>query len=92
MRFLRFNIKSDRRQCLQSDKLGIISCVWNGFIENCKRSFNPTANLTIDEQLLPCKARCKFLQYINIFRQVWHKILAPCRFRIEVSLQWISIP
>ena len=33
--------------------------------DNCKRSFNPTSNLTIDEQLLPCKARCKFIQYIS---------------------------
>ena len=38
MRFLRSDIKSDRRQRLQSDKLGLISCVWNGFIDNYKRS------------------------------------------------------
>ena len=35
MRFLYFDIKSDRYflyQRLQSDKFGLISCVWNGFI------------------------------------------------------------
>ena len=28
-------------------------------------SFNPHENLTVDEQLLPCKARCKFIQYMS---------------------------
>lgn len=38
--------------------------LWNIFIENCKMAYTPNQNLTVDEQLLPCKARCKFIQYI----------------------------
>ena len=33
-------------------------------IENCQLAYIPQQNITIDEQLLPCKARCKFTQYM----------------------------
>jgi len=33
-------------------------------IENSQKSSVPNVYVTVDEQLLPCKARCKFIQYM----------------------------
>ena len=33
-------------------------------MENSRACYKPRQNLTIDEQLLPCKSRCKFIQYM----------------------------
>ena len=33
-------------------------------IENCKKCNVPNCDLTIDEQLFPCKTRCSFIQYM----------------------------
>jgi len=38
--------------------------VWETFIENSKKCYIPNKDLTVDEQLLPCKSRCKFTQYM----------------------------
>lgn len=35
-----------------------------GFVKNCRACFKPGANVTVDEQLFPTKARCKFTQYM----------------------------
>ena len=37
----------------------------NPFIENSQKAFKPNADITIDKQLLPCNARCKFIQYMT---------------------------
>ena len=66
MKYLRFDEKNRRRERLQTDKFSLASQVWEPFISNCQKAFNPGQNLTIDEQLLPCKARCKFIQYVEI--------------------------
>ena len=55
----------NHHQCLQHDKFGLVSHIWNLFIENCRMSFNPHENLMVDEQMLPCKANCKFIQYMS---------------------------
>ena len=60
MSFLRFDVKSERRD----DKFCLASYIWQSFIDNCQKSYIPSQNLTVDEQLLPCKARCKFIQYM----------------------------
>lgn len=64
LRYLRFDKKEERSERLVSDKFALVSSVWNPFIENCIRAFKPDINLTVDEQLLPCKARCKYIQYM----------------------------
>ena len=64
MKYLRFDLKSERRRNLEKDKFCSASSLWNPFIENCQKAFRPNANITVDEQLLPCKARCKFIQYM----------------------------
>ena len=64
MRFLRFDLKTERRRNLLHDKFALASQLWNSFISNCQKAFIPQWNITVDEQLLPCKARCKFIQYM----------------------------
>ena len=64
MKHLRFDNFSTRSQRRQTDKLFMISEIWNAFIENCKKCYVPSCDLTIDEQLFPCKTRCPFIQYM----------------------------
>ena len=64
MKYPRFDLKSERRRNLEKDKFCSASSLWNPFIENCQKAFRPNANITVDEQLLLCQARCKFMQYM----------------------------
>jgi hypothetical protein len=64
MRFLRFDVIQTRKQRLQTDKFALASKMWNRFIINRILCFKPGENITIDEQLFPTKARCRFTQYI----------------------------
>ena len=64
MKHVRFYLKSERRRNLEKDKFCLASSLWNPFIENCQKEFRPNRIITVDEQLLPCKARCKFIQYM----------------------------
>ena len=41
----------------------LISEVWNYFIENCKKSYEPNFDFTIDEQIFPRKTSCPFIKY-----------------------------
>ena len=38
--------------------------VWKLFLDNFKTNFIPSECVTIDEQLVPFRGRCKFLQYM----------------------------
>ena len=42
----------------------LASSIWIPFVENCRKAYIPNVFITLDEQLLPCKARCKFIQYM----------------------------
>lgn len=64
MRYLRFDIRSDRCHRLLTDKFALVSDIWNPFVENCLASYRPGPNLTVDEQLFPTKTRCPFTQYM----------------------------
>ena len=64
LKFIRFDVRSTRSQRLMTDKFALVSTMWNRFIENCKASYRPGENITINEQLFPTKARCPFTQYI----------------------------
>lgn len=64
MRFLRFDVKSSRSQRLENDKFALASAVWNRFIDNCIQCYKPGTDITVDEQLFPTKARCRWTQYI----------------------------
>ena len=41
-----------------------MSDLWYAFIDNCQRAYVPDPFITVDEQLLPCKARRRFIQYM----------------------------
>ncbi|KOX69489.1 hypothetical protein WN51_06573, partial [Melipona quadrifasciata] len=41
-----------------------ISEVWRKFISNSQACYKPHENISIDEQLFPTKARCRFTQYM----------------------------
>jgi len=64
MRFLRFDIRGTRAQRKVADRFCLVSELLAKFRENCIASYKPTANLTVDEMLYPCKVRCPFLQYM----------------------------
>lgn len=63
-RFLRFDDKRTREIRLETDKLAMISHIWQLFIGNCKKRLIPEDNVTIDEQLLGYRGRTKFIQYM----------------------------
>ena len=64
LQFLRFDVRSTRSVCLQTDKFALVLDVRNMFVDNCISCYKPGANITIDEQLFPTKARCRFTQYM----------------------------
>eukprot|EP00064_Thunnus_orientalis_P010586 superscaffoldBa00001450_g10612 len=47
---------------LTDDKFALVSSTWNKFVQNSIACYEPGANITIDEQLFPTKAWCKFIQ------------------------------
>ena len=51
-------------QILEHDKFCLASSIWIPFVENCRKAYIPNVLITVDKQLLPCKARCKFIQYM----------------------------
>ena len=65
MKHLRFdNVSTRAERRTKSEKFCLISETWNAFIENCQKCYVPNLNLTIDEQLFPCKTCCPFTQYM----------------------------
>ncbi|XP_017767290.1 PREDICTED: piggyBac transposable element-derived protein 4-like [Eufriesea mexicana] len=64
MRFIRFDDRNQRSQQLQTDKFAMISEVWYKFIDNSQNCYKPGPYITIDEQLFPTKARCRFTRYM----------------------------
>ncbi|XP_013170332.1 PREDICTED: piggyBac transposable element-derived protein 4-like [Papilio xuthus] len=64
LRFIRFDDKNTRLERLKTDKFTHISDVWNRFIINSQNNYRPGAHITVDEQLFPTKARCRFTQYM----------------------------
>ncbi len=63
MRFIRCDNKSERNRT-SSDKFTMVREIWERFINNSQSSLIPSKYLTIDEQLLTCKTRCSFIQYM----------------------------
>ena len=63
MKFLRFDYEQTGSQRLTTDKSSLILIVWHTFVGNCLRNYRPDTNLTVNEQLFPTKARCRFTQY-----------------------------
>ena len=65
MKHLRFdNVSTRAERKTKSEKFCLISETWSAFIENCQKCYVPNLNLTIDEQISPCKTRSPFIQYM----------------------------
>ena len=47
IRFLRFDYKQTRSLRLATDKLALISTIWNAFVENCLKHYRPGTNITV---------------------------------------------
>ena len=61
MRFLRFD---DRQRRDKTDRLAPVRFVLNRFVKELPRHFTPSENVTADEQLIPFRGRCSFIQYM----------------------------
>ncbi|XP_062304721.1 piggyBac transposable element-derived protein 4-like [Osmerus eperlanus] len=64
MRYLRFDDKNTRADRLVTDRFAMMSEIFDNFVKNSIACYTPGENITIDEQLLPTKARCRFTQYM----------------------------
>ena len=56
-RYIRFDDKNSRSLQRQTDKFAAIRELWDSVMDNFQKSYFPGANVTIDEQLFPCRAR-----------------------------------
>lgn len=61
---LRFDDVSTREERLAQDKLAPIRKLFDDFVTNCQLHYTPFENLTIDEELVAFRGRCKFRQYL----------------------------
>lgn len=61
---LRFDCMETREQRCREDRFAIIRDIWEMFIDACKNNYKPGSYLSIDEQLLAFRGRCKFRMYM----------------------------
>lgn len=61
---LRFDDKNTRAERKANDRFTHIREVWELFIANCTKYYEPGSNCTIDEQLLSFRGRCSFKMYM----------------------------
>lgn len=64
LRFIRFDDKSTRSERRVSDKLCPIRSIWEQVTGKFGEYYIPSDNLTVDEQLMPCRCRCCFIQFM----------------------------
>lgn len=71
LRFIRFD---DREKRDKSDRLAPVRHILELFIKQLSKHFIPSEYLTIDEQLVPFRGRCAFIQYMPT---------KPCKYGIK---------
>ncbi|XP_045456889.1 piggyBac transposable element-derived protein 4-like [Melitaea cinxia] len=64
LRCLRFDDKTFRLQRQKDDPFTPIRDLWEMLMVQCRQNYVPGTNVTIDEQLLAFRGRCKFRMYI----------------------------
>jgi len=57
LRYIRFDDKNSRPIRRSTDKFAAIRELWNSVMDNCQKSYFPHADVTVDEQLFPCRSR-----------------------------------
>ena len=65
-KLLRFDDKRVRAVRLKTDHMAAFRHIWELFLSNCRTTFIPSECVTIDEQLVPFRGRCKFKQNMPI--------------------------
>lgn len=65
LRAMRFDLHSTRAERRQHDKLAPIRNVWDKWVELLPKFYNPSSNVTIDEDLVGFRGRCPFRQYMK---------------------------
>jgi hypothetical protein len=65
LQFIRFDDKSTRVQRQANDKLAAVREVWDQFVENCKKLFEPFEDMTVDEPLVAFRGKCPMRQYMK---------------------------
>lgn len=61
---LRFDDRAVRLQRQKNDPFTPIRDIWEMLIVQCRQNYVPGTNVTVDEQLLAFRGRCKFRMYI----------------------------
>lgn len=64
LRFIRFDDKSTRSSRRANDKLAPVRNIWDMVTNSFGKYYMPSENLVVDEQLMPCRSRCSFIQYL----------------------------
>ncbi|GFS10392.1 PiggyBac transposable element-derived protein 3 [Elysia marginata] len=64
LNYLRFDDKSTRTVRREKDSFAPIRDLWDSFHGNLAKFYFPGQSITVDEQLVPFRSRCKFIQYI----------------------------
>lgn len=64
LRFIRFDDKLTRSSRRPGDKLAPIRNIWDMVNHNLGKYYMPSEYLVGDEQLMPCRSRCCFIQYL----------------------------
>jgi hypothetical protein len=64
VQLIRFDDKRTREFRLQTDRLAAFRDIWERFLTNCRKAYIPGNHVTIDEQLVPFRGRCGFVQYM----------------------------
>ena len=62
LRYNRFDDKKPKKT--QQDKLTPLRKLWKSVMGNVKKCFFLHGEVTVDEQLFPCRSRCAFVQYM----------------------------
>uniref|UniRef100_A0A8C4PWG8 PiggyBac transposable element-derived protein domain-containing protein n=1 Tax=Eptatretus burgeri TaxID=7764 RepID=A0A8C4PWG8_EPTBU len=61
---LRFDDKRTRAVYQETDHMAAFRYIWDLFLVKCRQRFISSDCVTVDEQLVSFRGRCKFLQYI----------------------------
>lgn len=63
-RMLRFDDKRTRQARLENDHMAAFRYIWELFVANCRAGMIPGPYVTVDEQLVGFRGRCKFIMYM----------------------------